>query len=261
MNNKGFSAILLAGERPGASPVALAAGVACKALAPVGGRPMLARVLDTLLRTGLIENCLVVGNHEYRNALQPVLSDFGNFAEWHDGADSPARSAALAASQIPAERRILLTTADHPLLTVAMIAQLCGSPEATSHDIVAGVVRRRAVLDRYPDARCTALRFSDDEYCGTNLFLFATARGRRLMDVWQKVEAARKTPWRVVSLLGPVAVLAYLTRRLSLPTALATLSSRVGLTITATVLDDVRAALDVDTVGDWQMAKQLTAPS
>ena len=43
-----FWAVVLAADRTSADPVALAAGVPCKALAPVGGRPMLLRVLDAL---------------------------------------------------------------------------------------------------------------------------------------------------------------------------------------------------------------------
>ncbi|MFC7554928.1 hypothetical protein ACFQU7_25930 [Pseudoroseomonas wenyumeiae] len=45
----GVTALVLAGSRAGAAdPMAMAAGVSHKALLPVGGVPMLARVLEAL---------------------------------------------------------------------------------------------------------------------------------------------------------------------------------------------------------------------
>ena len=112
-------------------------------------------------------------------------------------------------------------------------------------------------MARHPDARCTPLRFGDDAYCGTNLFLFRTLASRSLMQTWTQVEQARKTPWRVVSLLGPLAVLGYLSKQLSLAGALRSLSKKTGLELGAAILDEPRAALDVDTVGDWEFARRL----
>ena len=45
-----FTAIVLAGDRTSGDPLAEAAGVACKSFVPVGGRPMVLRVLDSLER-------------------------------------------------------------------------------------------------------------------------------------------------------------------------------------------------------------------
>jgi CTP:molybdopterin cytidylyltransferase MocA len=252
-----LTAILLAGERVGASAVAAAARVPCKALAPVGGQTMLERVLGTLAASERVAECCVAGNPEFRSALEPVLTRFSGFACWQDGDTSPARSAARVAAAIPEDRGILLTSADHPLLSAAMISQLCSAPEAQTHDVVAGLVRRTDVMAQYPRARCTALRFADDEYCGTNLFLFPTVGGRRLLTAWQRVEQSRKTPWRVISILGPAAVVSYLAGRLSLSHGLSLLSKRMGMAIAARLLDDPRAALDVDTIGDWEFAREL----
>lgn len=252
-----YSAILLAGERAPDGAVARAAGVPCKALAPVGGQAMLGRVLATLAQVGRITECRVVGNPEFRNALEPVLAGFAGFARWQDGEGSPARSAALAAAVIPPEQGILLTTADHPLLTTTMVTELLSAGDGSSGDVTAGLVRHADVMASYPTARCTALRFAGEAYCGTNLFLFRTERGRRLITEWQRVEQARKTPWRVVGILGPVAVAGYLTGLLSLPRALRLLSKRMQLNIDTTLLSDARAALDVDTVGDLEFARTL----
>ena len=119
-----LSAIVLAGERGPGGAVAQAAGVPCKALTPIGNRAMLDRVLGTLARTGRVADCLVVGNPDFETALAPLLASYAGFAHWHAGQASPARSAASAADAIAGDRVILLTTADHPLLSPVMVQEL-----------------------------------------------------------------------------------------------------------------------------------------
>ena len=56
-----FSVIILAGDREPNDPVALHAGVSCKALTPVSGRAMVLRVLDALARTHEVGTPILVG--------------------------------------------------------------------------------------------------------------------------------------------------------------------------------------------------------
>ena len=43
-----FTAIVLAADRTGGDPIAVKTGMACKAIAPICGTPMIIRVLDAL---------------------------------------------------------------------------------------------------------------------------------------------------------------------------------------------------------------------
>ena len=134
---------------------------------------------------------------------------------------------------------------------------MCRQGEKTDADIVVGVTRHAEVMAAIPDARCTAYRFADDSYCGTNLYVFRTPKGRRMVEAWQRVERSRKKPWAVMRMLGIRSVIQYLLGQLSLRVALERLSSRVGIDVTASVLPFPRAALDVDTVEDWRLACRL----
>jgi NDP-sugar pyrophosphorylase family protein len=58
-----FTAVVLAGDRSSGDPVAEAAGVSCKALTPVGGRPMVLRVLDALEAAQGIGPVILCGPH------------------------------------------------------------------------------------------------------------------------------------------------------------------------------------------------------
>ena len=56
----GWTALLLAGERPGGDPFARRQGAAAKALIPLAGVPMVARVAETLLASPAIDRLVVL---------------------------------------------------------------------------------------------------------------------------------------------------------------------------------------------------------
>ncbi|MBA0916009.1 MAG: NTP transferase domain-containing protein, partial [Nitrosospira sp.] len=56
-----FSALVLAADRTTHDPVASRAGTACKAIAPIAGRPMIIRVLDALESSEIIDKIVICG--------------------------------------------------------------------------------------------------------------------------------------------------------------------------------------------------------
>ena len=125
-----FVAIVLAGDRTGQDPVALDAGVSCKAIVAICGRPMIMRVLDALQDSGVISSIVLCGPP------QSALSDCPQLAErikkenitWITNLDSPSRSAEAALEHINKDAHVLLTTADHALLSSEMVSFLLPNP-------------------------------------------------------------------------------------------------------------------------------------
>lgn len=252
----GYTAIVLAGERPAANAVAAAAGVPRKVLADVGGRAMIHRVIAALQRCGRLDDCVVVGGEGDREHFARVVSAH-TACRWCDGAATPAASAAIAMAQLHRDTRVLLTTGDHPLLETAVVSHLCDAADQARCDVLVALARYRDVLRAVPQARCTPLRFRDDVYCGTNLYVIATGRGRRMAEVWQRVEMHRKRPWRLMSIAGPASVFGYLLGRLTLAQAMQRLSARFKVNVQPCIVPYPLAALDVDTVADWRLAQSL----
>ena len=254
-----FSAIVLAGERPGVSPVAEAAGVCCKALAEVAGQPMVSRVLDALEQSQSIGRKMLCGLPKAALAAVPVLDEAlaTGRIDWQEGVQSPSGSAFSALQQIDPSKPVLLTTADHALLTPQMVDHFCCAALASGADLVVAVASYSAVSEAFPGVRRTVTRLSDDGYCGCNLFAFMTPEARKVADIWRRVEQQRKRPWRLVSIIGWGSVLRYLLGRLSLQQALERLSGRFGLRIDAVVMPQPEASVDVDTVRDWKFARRL----
>lgn len=253
-----MSAIVLAGKRADGDPVADQAGVPTKALVQVGGRPMITRVLDALTESHLVEDIAVSGLPEdvvrHSEVGQKLQSSGVQFVE---GRETPSLSVAHAMGVIPPVRRVLLTTADHALLTAETVDRFVGRATDTSADIVIGVTRLEYILRIAPESRRTVMRFSDGRFCGCNLFAFLTPAGRDAMAFWRRVESHRKNPYRVARELGVMTLIRYVMGRLRLDQAMQRLSGRCGARVQAVVLEDGMAAIDVDKPDDLLLAERL----
>ena len=103
----------------------------------------------------------------------------------------------------------------------------------------------------------TTLKFADGGYCGANLFAILSPPGSEALTFWRQVENDCKRPWRIARRLGISALLRYLFRRSTLEEALTLLSEKAGCRVRHVILDNPRAAVDVDTVADQQLAEKI----
>lgn len=254
-----FHAVVLAGDRGPDDPLLRHSGVSAKALLPLAGQPMVLRVLDALGASTAIQDMTLVGPDQALLADCPALSALiaaGRLA-WLPPQPSPSASALAALERLAADRPVLLTTADHALLRGAWVDSFCAAALASGKDAVVGLTALAGVQAAFPQSRRTALRFRDGAFCGCNLFAFLTPAGRRAPAFWRQIEQRRKQPHRLASALGPGTLLKYLTHQLTLADGLERLSRRVGARLGAVLLDEPRAAVDVDSVADLELVQGL----
>lgn len=256
-----FRAIVLAADREASNPVAAAAGVRCKSLAPVNGTPMIFRVLEALSSSTAIENALLCGPTKIIVDQEPELHECiaSGKAAWMENQATPSLSAYEAMKSLPESAPILLTTSDHALLTTEIVEYFCGEAQASGCDVVAGVARRETVMNAYPQTSRTAYQFRDGAYCSCNLFAFLTPQSRTVPSFWRQVEQQRKNPFKVIRILGWMTVLRYLAGRLTLIEAMERLSQRLGCRAGIVVMPYPEAAIDVDSAGDWNFVQQIAA--
>jgi len=256
-----FTAIILAADRSADDPVTRATGVSCKALTPVGGVPMVLRVLNALEGSMAVGPRLLCGPPwpllEQAEALKSGV-DAGDYA-WTANRDSPSASASAAMGQIPDSQPVLLTTADHALLSSQVIDYFCAQTRTADFDLLVALAPHELVAATYPGVHRTRLRFSDRDYCSCNLYAVMTPRARTIATFWRKVESQRKRPWRMLVMLGWWPVLKYLLGRLSLQEALARASHILEMKIGVVILPFADAAVDVDTENDWRLVQQILA--
>ncbi len=252
-----LSAIVLAGDRTKEDSLINHSEADCKALIDIDGVPMVRRVIDALKQSVVVNKILLSGPQADELTTDEPLSGWVSAGEvdWQPPQATPSTSAYAAMQSLPLTEPILLTTADHPLLTPEIVDAFGRQSLADDVDVTVGLAPYGLVQEAYPDMKKTVLRFSDGEFCGCNLFAFLTPEGRRVANFWRKIEQERKKPRVVIGLLGWRAVLRYRFGFLSLEEALTKLSKRLGLRLRVVILPYANAAVDVDSISDLVMVR------
>ena len=271
-----YRSIILAGERTGGSSLTRAFDISASVMVPVAGKPALEHVIKAISDSrqadgGIIcgPSAEVVANNEELNRLVQ-LPDF----MWLAPASGPASSAISALKKLdhfPA----LLTAGDHALLTGEIVDDFClqalsagmerplneitapVSSDESNYDFVIGFVPYTLVKTAWPESKRTLSKFSNGDFCGSNLFAVLNPEGLKALEFWRQAEADRKRIWRIARRFGPVALLRYLFRRMTIEDAMRSFSKAAGCQIGHVKVNFARAAVDVDSIADQQLAEKI----
>jgi GTP:adenosylcobinamide-phosphate guanylyltransferase len=259
-----ITAIVLAGERPGGDALATSFGVAAKAMIPVGGVPMVTRVVAVLENHADIARVTVVAGNALSSVREDVEPACRTIAETVRALSSVREDVEPACRTIAETVRalveggqfpVLITTADHALLDAAMIESFIVG--ARGRDLAVGVVEQKILLAAYPTSKRTWLRFRGGAYSGANLFWIGSAKVAPVLDVWAAVEQRRKRGRALLSAFGPIVLLGTALRLLTIQGALERVGKRFGLSAGAVVLPQAEACIDVDSVADHALVEAI----
>ncbi|QPQ56340.1 nucleotidyltransferase family protein [Allosphingosinicella flava] len=245
-----WTAIVLAGQRQGENVFARNHGVQLKALIPVGGRPMVARVIEALRAAPSVGDIIILAQEPDRLATVLPGDSRIRMARSQGGIAQSIRAVAGKDAPFP----VLVVTADHALLTAEMIETFL---RGSGGDVSAALVDRKVVEAAYPETRRTWLRFSDGDYSGANLFALTGEKAYAALDLWSGVEKDRKKALKLLTSFGPVLAVRALTRTISLDKALAALGKKVGVEARAVRLPFAEAAIDVDKEEDLELVEAI----
>ncbi len=258
-----FDAVLLAGDRRQDDPLLQRFNVPAKALIKVGDTPMIIRVIDGLIRSGLIKRIFICGqDQEVFVRLRPIdeLMKKGRLF-WIQGEKGPSLSAYKALKASGGERPVILTTCDHALLAPKHVGFFCDRALDTGADLAIGVARLEKVKERFPQARRTSYKFKDGSYCSCNLFAFMNEKAFKAAEFWKNIEARRKNPLKIIWGFGWIWALWYLLGQLTLQKALERASHVIGCRPGAVIMDFPETAIDVDSYKDWLFVEKLLTNS
>ena len=236
--------LILAGARGESDPLLAGTGLASKALLPVAGTPMIDRVLTTV--RPLTGEVWVSG----------LTEEEARGARVAPQADGPA-AAVLAAVEADAPLPLLVTTADHPLLTAEMVRAFEAGARGSGADLCVGLAERGVIEAAFPDVKRTYLRFADAQVSGCNLFWVASEAGLAGVRFWREAERDRKKPWRLARRVGVGTLLRYAFGRLTMDGLFAHASRRLGARVAPVLLPFAEAAVDVDKPSDLALVTRL----
>lgn len=252
MPERRWTALLLAGSRPGRDAFAEANGVALKPLIPVGGEPMIARPVRALLASPSILQVRVLT--QLPDDLRSALPENARLSiDRSSGSIAATLEPILTDPATPWP--LLVTTADHALLTPAMVEEFCR--RSLGADLSLGVAERASLLKRLPDTRRTWIAFRGGAYSGANLFAFGSPEAARAVALWRAVEQDRKRGWRMLAAFGPTLLLGAGMRLRSLDQSVASIGRKLGLDARAIVMTDPLAAVDVDKPADLELVEAI----
>jgi len=249
-----WTAVVLAGSRPGRDAFAESFGTDLKALIPVAGEPMVRRPVRALLASDNIGKVLVLSQAPERIAA--ALPDDPRI-ECRESSGTIAETIVSLLDDPATGWPLLVTTADHALLDTATVDEFCVAAQGA--DIAIGVVENANMLRRLPEAMRTWFWLRGDGYTGANLFALRSPGVRPAIEIWRTFEQERKKPWRIFSILGPSDMIAVFFRLVTLDGAMARLSKRLGLKVKAIELSNPLAGVDVDKAEDHALAEAIIA--
>ena len=243
-----FNALVLAGSRGGVDPVATYAGVAHKALIILQGKTLVARVVGALRVAGAARIAVISSHPDVRGECLSLGVDVV------DEAAGPSLSVKRGAEVLGTP--LLVTTADHALLEGEWVRRFLADLPADI-DVAALVAARPTVEAAAPGTQRTWLKLADGDWSGCNLFWLGTERSLGVIDLWRRVEAERKRPWRMAQILGPGMLLQYATGRLALRDAAARLGQLAAVTAAIVETPYGLASVDVDKAADLDLVRKI----
>jgi len=239
--------LILAGQRDGVvDPLCAMTGETRKALIPILGRPMLLYVLDALESAGLSVPFHMSGCDTAVDARTVQAPS----------APGPAGSAA-AALKSGMSFPVLLTTADHPLLTPDMVQEFVTKAQAAGADFCVGLAEEGVIQPAYPDVKRTYLRFADKAVSGCNLFYIANKDGLAAIEFWKEAQHFRKQPLKLARKISLPLFWRYFRGKLTLGEALNYASKTLGITAAPVLMSEAEAAIDVDKPDDHSLVEMI----
>jgi GTP:adenosylcobinamide-phosphate guanylyltransferase len=186
-----------------------------------------------------------------------ALADSGALRFYQTSGRSPSESVLQYFESNTRPTPLLITTADHPLLTTEMIDYFCTEAAASVADVAVGMVAESAFRKHYPDSQRSFIPLRNDNYCGTNLFALLTPQGAAAARFWNRAGQFRKRPWRLISTFGLTNLLLLALRRLDLAGVLPRASRAIGARAAVVQMPFPECAIDVDTLNDLETVTQI----
>lgn len=225
-----------------------------EALIRIGNRYMVEYVVEALRASPYIDRIIVAGPVD---KIQPIYQNCPDITLVQSG-DTVIETFKNAFNAFPPEgKRILVVTADIPLLTTQAVNDFLLTCLKQEGDLFYPIVSREINEDKYPGVRRTYVSLKDGLFTGGNLFFVDPAIVERCLPVAERLVRYRKKPLRLASYIGWGILLRYVLGQLSLEDAEKAVSKMIGIKGVAVVSPFPEIGIDVDKESDLDLAKRM----
>ncbi len=219
-----------------------------EAMIDIYGRPMVEYVVEALRNSANVGRIVVVGPE---HVLGPLLA--GKIYRVAQCGESIVENLLIGIEMLHPTGKIMVVSADIPLLTTAAIddfVERCRSREA---DIYYPICRKEENEAKYPGMRRTYAELREGVFTGGNIFILnpdIVVKWRREIE---RAVAVRKSVLGMAKLLGVRLMLKFLLHSLSLREAEARVAKVLGCPVAAVETTYPEIGVDVDKASDLEL--------
>ncbi|NLV91442.1 MAG: NTP transferase domain-containing protein [Firmicutes bacterium] len=245
-------AIVLAGARND-GPLKTRSAAEYEALIAVNGRPLVDYVVQALLDCGQIDRIIIVGP----KSLQKLYRDPKIRVKLHR--ESMVENVKVGLTEVSPEAKVLLVTADIPLLTGEAVTDFLHRCQAHEAAIYYPIVRKESNEAAYPNVERTYLKLKDGVFTGGNLALLEPKVISQCYQLLERVVALRKQPVKLVRMLGLSFIIRLAFNRLTIAEIEKRAERILGFTGVAIESPFPQIGVDVDKPSDLDLVTRILA--
>ena len=244
-----YDAIILAGGE-NSERLSQFSSQSYEAMIEIAGKPMVTFVVDALAATPQVERIFIVGPVK-----QLANCDFPQNVTLVEGGSTIVDTIKLGMEALGHQRKVLVVTADIPLLTPAAIGHFLSQCAEVEVDLYYPIVSKETNNRHFPGNKRTYVRFKDGTYTGGNVFLVNPAIVTHCLLVAGQMIDNRKNPFKLCRLLGWGFVFNFLIGTLSLNKVKERVADLLGITGAVIQSPYPELGIDVDKPSDLELVR------
>lgn len=226
-------------------------GTDIKALIEFEGLTILERTLVALHSSGRVRRAIVIGNDALKKV--PLDENCTVLPETDSGPGNILAGLKYLLKQPDAPTKVMVATTDLPFLTPELINDFIDACPADK-DICVPLVNKKDWEKRFPGSTATFVPLRDGSWTAGCVYLIDVKALEGSMPRIEKVFENRKSVLGMAKLLGPVFLMKFLFKTLTIPDVEAKIVSMLGCSGAAIPNAPVEFAYDIDDFEDYDYA-------
>lgn len=252
------TAIVLAGRRRSTpEDLAVSHGVSDKCLVPVGGRPLIEHVLETLASSPLIARIIISVNDPEILSPLPVCASLMASGQVTAIAASGNIADSVLAATAGRQAPFLITTADNVLLTREAIETMVATAAGSRADAAVAFARKGDIRSAHPDGQRRFYEFADDGYSNCNCYWIGGADALNAAEIFRSGGQFAKNPMRIAHAFGLWNLVRFRMGWGSLSQSFERLSRHMRMRLVPVIFEDGSLAIDVDNERTHRVVSEL----
>ncbi len=223
------------------------AGNAEKGFIKINGESMVTIVTRTLVDTGIVDSILLSASQPALDAIGPI----DGVATLAISDDEPLiHKLEQGLKQLGGQGTVLVAAGDIPLITSEAIENFVETALDDGSSVVYPLIPRDVVEASFPEGERTWVRLRDGEFTGGNLLLVDSEVMLSRMPLVKKTFEARKSPFRMLGIIGVGFAVKFLFRMVSINELNKRISKIVGAPSAVIPSGYAEIGFDVDKTED-----------